>query len=54
MYKELFSTNRVGIFLDLDEWGLGFDLSRNLENPYTSFETLLEFHFLCLHINIAL
>ena len=53
MYKELFSTDRVGVFIDLDEWGFGIELSRNLYNSYTNTNTLLEFHLLCLHISIA-
>ena len=54
MYKELFSTDRMGIFVDLDEWGLGFELSRNLEGLYDNTGTLLSIHILCLHIDIAL
>lgn len=54
MYKELFSTDRMGIFVNLDEWGLGFELSRNLEGLYDNTGTLLSVHILCLHIDIAL
>lgn len=54
MYKELFSIDRMGIYVDLDEWGLGFELSRNLEGFYDNTGTLLSIHILCLHISIAL
>lgn len=54
MYKVLFSVDRMGIFIDLDEWGLGFELSRNLEGLYDNTESLLSIHILCLHIDIAL
>lgn len=54
MYKELFSVDRIGIFIDLDEWGLGFELSRNLDGLYDNTTTLLSIHILCLHIDIAL
>lgn len=54
MYKELFSIDRIGIFVDLDEWGLGFELSRNLQGLYDNTGTLLSIHILCLHIDIAL
>ena len=54
MYKELFSTDKMGIFVDLDEWGLGVELSRNLEGLYDNTGTLLSVHILCLHIDIAL
>ena len=54
MYIELFSVDRAGIFIDLDEWGLGFELSRNLDGLYDGTGTLLLIHILCLHIDIAL
>lgn len=52
--KVLFSTDRIGIFIDLNEWGLGFELSRNLEGLYDNTGTLLSIHIACLHIDIVL
>ena len=54
MYMVLFSVDRMGIFIDLDEWGIGFELSRNLEGLYDDTVSLLAIHILCLHIDIAL
>ena len=52
MYKELFSTDKIGVFIDLDEWGLGLELSRNRDGLYDNTGTLLSIHFVCLHIDI--
>ena len=41
MHKELFSTDRIGVFIDLDEWGLGFELSRNLDGLYDSGDRII-------------
>ena len=54
MYKVLFSTDRIGIFIDLNEWGLGFELSRNLDGLYNNTGTLLSIHIVCLHVAMVL
>ena len=53
MFKKLINTDTFGLFIDFDEWGIGFDLCRNIENPYSKQTNLLTISFLCLHICVA-
>lgn len=50
MYKELISTDRVGLVIDTNEWLLGIDLIFDKDD--TGY--LLQFGFLCLHLFIAI
>jgi len=51
MYKELFSTDRIGFVLDTDEWLIGINFSRNLDGDGFS---LISIGFFCFHLYIAL
>lgn len=51
MYKELFSTDKIGFVLNTNEWLIGIDLSRNLDGDKDS---LLTIGFLCFNLYIAI
>ena len=52
MNKPLLDFDRWAIAIDTDEWGLGIELSRNL-NAINQKGSLLDISFLCLHILIC-
>ena len=52
MYKDLISTDTVGLTIDTDEWMLGITVIRRLGENRASI--LLQISFLCLHLFIAL
>ena len=55
MYKELLSTDRIGMYIDLDQWGFGFEVFRNMAaGLHDNSGILLSIHIVCLHIDIAL
>lgn len=52
MHKVLFSIDKLGIFIDTKEWGLGFNFHLNLDENLP--KHLFEINLLCLHFYIAI
>jgi len=52
MYKELLSTNRVGLIIDTNEWSLGIELLFNLGEDTNG--CMIQVSLLCLHLIVAL
>lgn len=53
MINKLIDTDTFGICIDTEEWGIGIDLCRNLDCPYSKQTNLLTISFLCLHVCVA-
>ena len=54
MYKELLSTDRVGLVINTEQWLTGVCLSRHLLDYSGRRGDLLEIGFLCLTLYIAI